>query len=162
MTSRRAPDEFEVAMLAALPKVRKMALGLTKTADGADDLVQDVVEKALRYRDSFRLGTNMAAWLCFIGRNVFLNGLRRSWRSQELTDVMVATLGVDAHPVHRLELKETLQVLDYLEPEQAEAVLLAADGLTIEEMAAELGIAEGTVKSRVSRAREALRIYFAA
>jgi RNA polymerase sigma-70 factor (ECF subfamily) len=150
-------------MMAALPKVRRVAFKLTRTREAADDLVQDVVEKALKNRESFQLGTNMAAWLCFIARNHFYSLCRRSRRQTELTEDMERGLIYEAGAHHKLELKEALDALQYLPDEQREAFLLVVvEGEEYEDAAQKLGAEVGTIKSRVSRARDAIDAFFAA
>lgn len=161
---------FDRELLAALPKVRGILAGVCRDAMLIDDLVQDVTEKALRYRASFTLGTNMTAWLCFIGKNQFFTHRRRAWRWQqppvrrdkdgEELDSFDLLLTCAPGQQERLELEDVLKAVSYLPDEMRNAVMMAADGLSYEEIASELGIAEGTVNSRVSRGRTMLGVYF--
>lgn len=162
-------DPFERDLLAALPKLRRVAIRLTRDSDAAADLVQDAIERAWRARESFALGTNMGAWLCFIGRNHFLSRKRRDWRWQQFPvgqnkhgeEVeFIDLLPAPANQHHKLELDDLLEALGYLPAEQRDAILLVGEGLSYDEAAAELGTSEGTIKSRVCRGRDALDAYF--
>jgi DNA-directed RNA polymerase specialized sigma24 family protein len=62
-------------LLANVPSLRKFALSLCGTIDGADDLVQETLLRAVTHLDSFRPGTNLAAWLMTILRNLFASSI---------------------------------------------------------------------------------------
>jgi RNA polymerase sigma-70 factor, ECF subfamily len=153
-------DPFMQEMLSHIPKVRRVALRFARRPDMADDLVQDTVVRALQNRDRFQMGTNMGGWLCFICRNIFLSGKRRSWRSTGMDDDWARAIPGPDNPHHRLALKEVLEALQYLPAEHSEALLLIAEGLSYDEAAQVLGCEVGTVKSRVSRARDAVELFF--
>lgn len=153
-------DLFMSAMLDALPDLRRTALALTRNPDLASDLVQDTVERGMRYREKFAVGTNMRAWLCFIARNLFYSQARRAWRSTGLSDELARSLVCRGNAHHRLELGEALHALGYLPHEQRDALLAIAEGATYEDAAQEFGCEVGTIKSRVSRARDSLNVYF--
>lgn len=156
-------------MLEAMPKVRRAAMAWTRDVTAAEDLVQDALVKALGARDSFQLGTNMGAWVCFIARNVFFTQKRRSWRWQQMPTVRdksgeevedIDFIQVAPNQHNKLELDDLLEAIGYLPADQREAILLIGEGLSYDEVAGELGVTEGTVKSRVSRGRVALGAYF--
>jgi RNA polymerase sigma-70 factor (ECF subfamily) len=161
-------DPFDVELLAALPKLRRVARYLTKNPDQVEDLVQDTIERGLRGRESFVLGTNMGAWLSFIARNCWFTDRRKAWRWQQMpmsrsadgTEVEVDLRPTPATQHIRLEIADLLIAISYLPPLMREAVLLAGEGLSYEEMSVELGCEVGTVKSRVSRGRDQINAYF--
>src|ERR1700758_3249998 len=72
-------------LLAHAPRLRRFALSLCDTIDRAEDLVQDTFLQALTHLDSFKAGTNLAAWLVTILRNRFRDQHRR--RQREVDDV---------------------------------------------------------------------------
>lgn len=165
----RAPDPFEREMIAALPRLKRAALVWTRNPDAADDLVQETVIRAIAARDSYQLGTNMVGWLCFIARNQFISEKRRAWRSVTMPvfvsdaggEVTLADLEtVPASQCDSLELDDVMEALGYVTPVHADAVLAVAEGLSYEEAAEDLGVAVGTVKSRVARGRRELEAYF--
>lgn len=157
-----AGDAFETEMLEALPKLRRWASQLTRSADQGEDLTQETLIKALRYKDSYIIGSNMVAWLRFIAKATFISEKRRAWRSVQWDDDFAKTLKINADAHHALELKEVLQAMKFLPRDYAEAVMMIAEGMSYEEAAEELGCAVGSVKSRVSRGREALERLFSA
>jgi RNA polymerase sigma-70 factor, ECF subfamily len=145
-------------MLAAIPSLRAFAVSLSGSVDRADDLVQETVMRAMASIDSFTPGTNMAAWLVTILRNLFRSQYRKRRREVEDPDGSYqASLKAPPDQFGRLEFKELVEALAKLPHLQREALLLvAASGFSYDEAAAICGIAVGTVKSRVSRARQLL------
>lgn len=74
----RAPEvSFDAGIALLLPDLRRRARGLARTVERAEDLVQDTIERALRFRDSFRSGSQLRAWLMRILHNVFVSQHRR-------------------------------------------------------------------------------------
>ncbi|MBV2358378.1 RNA polymerase sigma factor [Thalassococcus sp. CAU 1522] len=138
--------------------LRAFALSLTRNPAAADDLVQDTVVKAWTNIDSFQPGTNMRAWLFTILRNTFYS-LRRK-RKREVEDVdgaMAASLATKPDHDGRLHFRDFRHAFDQLPDTQREAlVLVGANGFSYEEAAETCGVAVGTIKSRVGRARARL------
>jgi RNA polymerase sigma-70 factor (ECF subfamily) len=146
------------AMLAAIPSLRAFAISLSGNVDRADDLVQETVMRAMASIGSFTPGTNMSAWLLTILRNLFRSQYRKRRREAEDPDgSYLASLKMPPEQFGRLEFKELIEALAKLPYVQREALLLvAASGFTYEEAAAICEVAVGTIKSRVSRARQLL------
>ena len=145
-------------MLAAIPSLRAFAISLSGSTDRADDLVQETVMRAMASIASFTPGTNMSAWLFTILRNKFRSEYRKRRREVEDPDgSYLASLKLPAEQFGRLEFKELMEALAKVPHLQREALLLvAASGFTYDEAAAICGTAVGTIKSRVSRARQRL------
>lgn len=145
-----------------LPFLRRYARSLVGQgrSDRADDLVQDGVERALRKLDQFEPNTNMRAWLCAILRNVHIDGLRklkRRGQSVAAEDAEAAMAQPAPQPSH-LRLVRTLAATSELRPCDRDALVQAVfEGRCYIEIADRQGVAEGTVKSRISRARERLQ-----
>lgn len=151
-------DLFSKEVLALVPKLRGYATMLLGSAADADDLVQDVLVRAWRYRQTFRSGTNLKAWLFRILRNEFLSQARRTPRRVSSLDsddwLMPITL---PDQEWRREYQEVLVALQKLPDPNREALLLVtASGLSYEEAAETCNCSIGTIKSRVSRARDRL------
>lgn len=141
-----------------LGPMRAFALNLTRNSALADDMVQDALVKAWTKIDTFEHGTNMRAWLFTILRNTYYSHHRKSRR--EIADVDgVYAAGLTKKPDHdgRLQLTDFQEAFALLTDEQREALtLVGAGGFSYEEAAAMCGVAIGTVKSRVNRARARL------
>ena len=146
------------AMLAAIPSLRAFAISLSGSVNSADDLVQETVMRAMTHIDSFTPGTNMSAWLLTILRNLFRSQYRKRRREVEDPDgSYLASLKMPPEQFGRLEFKELIEALAKLPYVQREALLLvAASGFSYDEAAAICEVAVGTIKSRVSRARQLL------
>jgi RNA polymerase sigma-70 factor (ECF subfamily) len=155
--SRNDVHDFHEQLKAILPRLRIYALSLTRDRDAADDLVHDTVIKALTGRHSFQPGTNLAAWLFRIQRNEFISGLRRQRPSVPVDTAIAESLSHPAHQDSGLIMREFVTAFAKLVPTQREALLLAVlEGLPYEVIAAHTGVSVGTVKSRISRARDTL------
>src|SRR3954465_7401764 len=145
-------------MLAALPNLRAFALSLTHNVTSADDLVQDTILRAWANLDRFEVGTNLNAWLFTILRNAFLSQYRKKRREVEDPDgSFAARLWAPPEQPAKCDVQDMLKALARLRVEHREALLLiVAEGLSYEDAAQVCGIAIGTIKSRVNRARARL------
>lgn len=159
-SERDAERRFASELVGAAPDLRRFALSLTRNATDSEDLVQYTLLKAWEHRISYRPGTSLKAWLFTILRNGHLNG-RMKYR-REVPDPEgshAAGLSSLADQEHRLDVHDVAEALGRLDPSQREALLLVAvEDLTYEAAAARLGCPTGTVKSRVSRARDRLAV----
>jgi RNA polymerase sigma-70 factor, ECF subfamily len=153
-----AGSQFKSDLIAAIPRLRALAVSLCGNVDRADDLVQETLTKALLNSGSFQPGTNLIAWLFTVLRNAFYSELRK--RRREVADVdgkYVASLASKADQELHIEFLNFRDALQKLPPDQREAlILVGASGLSYEEAAEICKCAIGTIKSRVSRARRRL------
>ncbi|QBF29955.1 RNA polymerase sigma factor [Thalassococcus sp. S3] len=151
------PDPRE-ELLEHIPSMRAFALSLTRNSATADDMVQDTLVKAWTNIDKFEAGTNMRAWLFTILRNTYYSSRRKL--NREVADIDgVISLNLAEKPAHdgRLNLMDFKQAFDQLPDEQREALtLVGAQGFAYEDAAEMCGVAVGTIKSRVNRARNRL------
>src|SRR5262252_3177982 len=156
-TSAQDVHDFHEQLKAILPRLRVYALSLTRDRDAADDLVHDTVVKALTGRASFEPGTNLSAWVFRIQRNEFISGLRRLRPAVPLDETICNALSHPAHQDRGLVMQEFLNAFGKLSPGQREALVLAVvDGQSYEQIAQHAGVSVGTIKSRISRARDML------
>lgn len=145
-------------MLALAPKLRAYAWVLTRGACDADDLVQETLMRAWQFRHSFRPGSNLKAWMFRIQRNAYLAGLSGKLKTVSDADgLLTRRLAQEADQEWRVRFGELLGALARLPAQNREALLLVANsGLTYDEAANVCDCSIGTIKSRVSRAREQL------
>lgn len=153
-----AENVFRDELTSVIPHMRAFARSLTNDATAADDLAQEALAKAWSARSSFTPGTNLKAWVFMILRNQFYSDKRRSWRSQPLDQEMAErTLEARDDPEATLALDDVRRAMAMLSDEHREAlILIGAGGLSYEEVGEIAGCAVGTIKSRVSRARNRL------
>lgn len=160
LASREASDTrtFRNDLLAALPGLRAFAMSLAVNPTFADDLVQETLVKAWANQHRFQAGTNFKAWLCTILRNHFYTECRKRRREVEDADGLQAgRMTALADQEHCADLQTVWTYLAKVPPLQREALMLvAAQGLTYEDAAKLVGCQVGTMKSRVSRARDFL------
>ncbi len=141
------------------------ALHLTANPTEADDLVQETYARALGAAERFVAGSNLKAWLFRILQHLFIDGYRR--QRDRRTDGGLDTAAPPAAPsapgalgeeqVQKVVGHEIEAALMTLSPDARLAILLDLQGFTEAEMATLLDCAPGTVKSRLFRARAALR-----
>ena len=152
--------EIRAEMIALLPRLRAFARSLTGVTDQADDLVQITVEKALRNLDSYLPGTRLDSWLFRILRNAFIDSVRARKDTQGLDETVADTLmGEDGRTTTeaRLHLAEVRRAMaDLPEDQRVVLMLVCVEGMRYREVAQALDIPEGTVMSRLSRARLSL------
>ncbi len=167
--SRHAPSSDELLLHAGA--LYRLAHELTRSRDEAEDLVQEAYERAVRAIGRFEPGSNLRAWLFRILRNAWIDTGRSAARhapdagaGEELPDDAAAqpdraVLRGDDE-LERLrgvvsgEIGEALRGLGH---DARTVVLLDLEGFTETEIADVMGCAVGTVKSRLHRARSALR-----
>jgi RNA polymerase sigma-70 factor (ECF subfamily) len=145
---------------AEIPHLRRFARYLTRDPDYADDLVQDCIVRALRGIDSWTPGTKLRAWLFVILKNKFKNDLRQKHRQHAgSVELEFRTSGDQFQETRARDMMMDVQrAFTGLSDEHREILLLVAvEGLEYEEAATVLGIAVGTVRSRLARARRHLR-----
>jgi len=152
------PDTMLQEMVALVPKLRAYAIVLTKSVSDADDLVQDTLLRAWKFREGFRAGTNLKAWLFRILRNEFLDTVQAAGPSLlNLDERLIGQLACPPEQEFSVRYGELLRGVDQLSGDTREALLLTAGaGFTYEEAAEVCGCPVGTIKSRVNRAREFL------
>jgi RNA polymerase sigma-70 factor, ECF subfamily len=143
-----------------LPVLRRYARALTNDDSRADDLVQSSLVRALANQHQFQNGSDLRSWLCTILHNQFISDMRRHARVQKrLKTVSIKpALMPGSDPELSYRVRELQKALRRLPAAQRQAVLQVCLGSESQEDAAStLGIAVGTVRSRLGRARASLR-----
>ena len=164
--SEMAPCE-ELA-IPPLPALLRHALWLTRNEAEAEDLAQETLSKALRAFDSFTPGTNFKAWIFRILRNTFLT--TRTAIAATRTTFLEDSEEIETAAAPDLTPEETLlrlndaaavrEALEKLPPPLRDCLLLCdVEELKYKEIAGILDLPLGTVMSRISRARAALRAH---
>jgi RNA polymerase sigma-70 factor (ECF subfamily) len=158
-----APAAFRQQLLAAIPRLRRYARSLVIDTSAADDLTQAALERALSHWHQFDQRRDILVWLISIAHNAHIDERRRSARLR-LVEPTDSDAPPHAHldhggPGNDLGLRiDLLAALRRLPVEQREALLLVGvEQFSYAECAEALAIPLGTVMSRVSRGRVALR-----
>jgi RNA polymerase sigma-70 factor (ECF subfamily) len=150
--------------LAHADGLHNLAYHLTRNAAEAQDLTQEAYARAFAALARFEEGTNLKAWLFRILRNTFIDLHRREERQRTeggldtvLQDPAPSADGREPRQIQEVMGRELERAMGALTEDARLAVLLDLEGFSEEEMAEVLGCAAGTVKSRLFRARAALR-----
>jgi RNA polymerase sigma-70 factor (ECF subfamily) len=152
--------EIHRSIEAEIPRLRRYARALTRDVTAADDLVQDCLARALGKLHLWQAGTDLRAWLFTILHNQYVNQVRRSVREGAAVGLSETEplLTRAPHQGKRLELRDLERAIAKLPEEQRTVILLVGlEGMRYEEVAEVLDVPVGTVRSRLSRGREALR-----
>jgi RNA polymerase sigma-70 factor (ECF subfamily) len=155
-------DNFSSVLEQEIPRLRRYACALHRwNRPQADDLVQDTLVRAIAKQHLWQPGTNLRSWLFTLMHNQHVNDVRRSVARggishaiDELHDNHASASNAEAS----LQLRDLERALGKLPVEQREIILLVAlEGMSYADVAAVVGVPVGTVRSRLSRGRAALR-----
>jgi RNA polymerase sigma-70 factor (ECF subfamily) len=168
----RAKGSLEVAhirsrLVAQIPRLHRYAQALTRDIIAADDLVQDCLERAVSKSHLWQEGTNLRAWLYLDPLVTSLNVHHSAPHVHQpgLEGTPMALTDIEPEPAltsapnqdKRLELRDLERAPAKLSDEQRAALLLVGmEGMNYEQAAAVLDVPVGTIRSRVSRGRDAL------
>jgi len=152
---------FESELAELLPRLRRFAYTLSRSAADADDLTQASVERALKSRGQWQEGTRLDSWAYRIMRNLWIDTVRsRSRRDRvEAPAEEADRLGEDptASMDAAVDLSRMMAAMERLPDEQREVVaLILIEGFGYRETAEMLDVPIGTVSSRLVRGRTAL------
>lgn len=161
---------FEQLLVAEMPKLRRYARVLTQHPSDADDLLQDTLARALAKRDLFEPGTNLRAWTFSIMHNLYVSkikhiaffkeGIKEDIDFTRLEPALVLT-SIEPTIVGRQAVNKVWRAIMQLPDIYREVIwLIGIEDLSYFEAADLLDAPVGTIRSRLSRAREILRQQF--
>jgi RNA polymerase sigma factor (sigma-70 family) len=154
--------QFSTALLEQQNKLLYYALRLTSNTEKAHELLQETFMKALLYRDKFAQNTNFKAWVHTIMKNTFINEYRRNMKTKNTFNVAnndFCQFQKDKSlpsPESIYNSKEIIKCINVLDAEYKIPFNLFLDGFKYKEIAEELNLPLGTVKSRIFFARKML------
>lgn len=144
--------------------LENFAVKFTRDVEDANDLVQDTLIKAIRYHHLYKKGTNLRAWLYTIMRNTFINDYRKQSRRNTVVEVVEDLTACQLSKSASINQGENKFVMDdinramkQLQPEYSIPFLKYFEGYKYHEIAVELNIPIGTVKTRIHVARQVLK-----
>jgi len=143
-----------------IPALMRYALALAHNPTAAEDLVQECLVRALTKAHLYKPGTNLRAWLFTILHNLYISEVRHKgmWKEAANPEGALKSLSVPPPQIHAVMLRAVREALRRLPShERIILYLVGVEGRSYKEVARELDIPVGTVKSRCSRAREALQ-----
>ncbi|KLT64345.1 RNA polymerase sigma factor [Pedobacter sp. BMA] len=157
-------DQFNLQVYAHASALKSYAYKFTNNLDDADDLVQDTMMKAIRYYDKFEQGTNFKGWLFVIMKNTFINNYRKTVKVQavvsqeeEISSSQLMSSSTRNQAEGAFAMADIKKALDKLPTAYSVPFIRYVEGYKYEEIAAELSIPLGTVKTRIHQARELLK-----
>lgn len=160
---RRAPQsELRSALVTLAPELFARALRLSRNPSVAEDLVQDTVERAIRFESHFIPGTNARAWLFQILFSVFITRCRRYRREQKAlsnlsTDPCAWTLPeMQGLAMASLTPALSVQLAQLPDPFRRAVELVDLEEMSYRDAADRMGVPVGTVMSRLHRGRKLL------
>ncbi len=156
--------EFNYQLTSLSTNLERFALSLTSNREDAKDLLQETFVKAISYRDKFIDNTNLKAWTFTIMKNTFINNYRRASKVNTTFDHtddlyylnLKNTNHNESSPEAELSTKEINKAISELEDEFRVPFLMHTQGYKYKEIADELNLKIGTVKSRIFFTRKKL------
>jgi RNA polymerase sigma-70 factor (ECF subfamily) len=141
------------------PRMRGLAYRLTADRHRMDDALQEAYLKAFRALPRFRAGSDFGTWLYRITYNACIDELRKRKRSPVATDDPIDPVSSRPGPERVVSAAETVRhaLAELPVDQRVTVVLVDGEGFDHREAAEILGVAPGTVASRLHRARAALR-----
>lgn len=154
--------EFNNMLAMNAKSLKGFAYNFTRNVTDAEDLLQDTLLKALRYKDNFQEGTNFKGWLFTIMRNIFINNYKRKKLQNTITDHSNNQYYLNYGKVsedtvnNRINEKDINKAISGLSYEFRTPFQMYIDGYHYDEIASAMSIPMGTVKSRIFHARKRL------
>lgn len=146
-------------LMPQLSSLRRFSMKLTRNEPDCDDLLQSAILRALEKQHLFEDGTNLFQWISRIMFNIFASNYKRKVNRECQFDPqpLIASLSVMPQQEVQMYYKSVYAAIQDLSPQHREIIMLVCyEGLSYDEAAQKLNIAVGTVRSRLSRARDNL------
>lgn len=144
--------------------LHSFAYNLTKNREDAKDLFQETSFRALRNKDKFRDGTNLKAWLFTIMKNIFINNYRKKIRANTIMDstdnnyyINSGSAIIENKAESNIMMDELTGMIDSLEDGTRIPFMMHYEGFKYQEIADELELPLGTIKSRIFFARKEMK-----
>jgi RNA polymerase sigma-70 factor (ECF subfamily) len=156
--------EFKNQFDVLTSSLNAFAYNLTKNQEDAKDLYQETAFRAITNRDKFRPGTNFKAWSFTIMKNIFINNYRKKVKKNTIIDstdnmyfINSGSTVIDNDAERNILMKELNGMIDSLDESIKEPFMMHYNGYKYQEIADDLDLPLGTVKSRIFFARKALK-----
>ena len=161
-------SNFQERLTGLQSNLLNFAYMLTANSDDANDLLQDTMLKALDNADKYTDNTNFKGWVFTIMRNIFINNYRRVVRSATVIDQtedlyhlnISQDSGIDS-PEESYSVQEISAAIEAFPEKYRVPFKMHVAGYKYDEIAEEMGLPLGTVKSRIFFARQELQVRFA-
>ena len=146
--------------------LNSFAYSLTKNIEDSRDLYQETAYRALINSDKFEVGTNFKAWVFTIMKNIFINNYRKKQKAQIINDSSDNQFLIDSSisgvvkndAENKILVEEMTLLIEQLDPSIKVPFIMHYYGYKYQEIAEELDLPLGTIKSRIFFARQELKI----
>ena len=145
-----------------MPRLEKFAMRLTRNKHDCDDLVQATMVRAIEKKHLFQEGTDLFKWTSKMMYNLFVSNYRRKvkFETQYDPENYLEKQSVDASQEKEVELANVNEAISMLSDEHREVLtMVCVQGMRYQDVADAIDLPVGTVRSRLSRAREQLQHY---
>ncbi|WP_316807786.1 RNA polymerase sigma factor [Pedobacter agri] len=156
--------EFAAAINVHAKQLLTHALNFTRDEDDAKDLLQETLIKGIRFCGKFDSGTNLKGWLFVIMRNTFINDFNRTRKKkdvisveEELSSAQLVQSSTRNGCEHNFAMEDIASAMNSIRDEYRVPFQLYFEGYKYEEIAQELDIPLGTVKTHIHQARISLK-----
>jgi RNA polymerase sigma-70 factor (ECF subfamily) len=162
------PEYFMYDLVQLQEQLYYYALQLTEDREDALDLVQETSFKALKNRNRLHNNDHIRAWLYTILKNTYINYLRSShyrqlvYDSEEINNYAIQSNGSNGAPHEQLERKELYEIIGMLPGAYEKPIKMFLSGYSYKEIAKQMGIPIGTVKSRIHLGKKQIRKVYTA
>ena len=149
------------SLILEMPKLNKFALKLTKNLNDAEDLLQATILRAIEKRALFQTGTNLWAWMSKIMYNLFASNYNRraKFETQYDPEEFLLLAKVDATQELKVEYAQVQKAIKQLSADHQQMLyMVCIKGMAYSDVSEALQMPIGTVRSRLSRARESLQL----
>lgn len=144
--------------------LKPFALSLTRNMEDAHDLIQETLLRALSSEEKFTEGTNLKAWLYTVMKNIFINNYRRTKKrntiievTENIQEIYSRESRVNNLGESNISMENVNSAVNLLQPEFKVPFMLHFNGFKYHEIADQLTLPIGTVKSRIHFARKELK-----
>lgn len=156
--------EFQTKLNDMSSVLNAFAYNLTKNMEDAKDLFQETAYRAITNQDKFRPGTNLKAWLFTIMKNIFINNYRKKAKANTIMDstdnlyyINSGSTIISNQAESNIMMKELIKMIEELDDSIKVPFLMHYQGFKYQEIADDLDLPLGTVKSRIFFARKELK-----
>jgi len=151
-------QDFQELVIMNADMLKPYALALTRDLDKAKDLCQETLYKALAYKENYKTGTNIKAWMYTIMRNIFINDYRRNrTKKMVLNEIQYQQKWFENAPESSFRFKEIQEVIYNMPVIFKTSCILYMEGYKYHEIALALNQPLGTIKSRIHFAKKIMQ-----
>lgn len=142
-----------------IPHLLRYAKALTRNPDMAEDLIQDCLERAWNKRSLWDSKRKLRPWLFTIMHNIYINEISKLQSKQQHVPIDIDLIDERIDHAQLLKIRDLESAMGKLSPEYREIILLAGlENLSYKEISKITRLPIGTVMSRLSRARDKLKM----